>query len=78
MKLKKTRSWKRKGEATPSESSKPELLYQTRNPWNTRYWLIQEAQFSTHLILKDEIKKNQFKAFAKSKRNSNQKNNYQI
>jgi len=47
-----------KREKKPSKSSgclKPELIFQTHNPWNPRPGLNQEPQFSTNLILKLKI-----------------------
>jgi hypothetical protein len=56
MKLKQKITWK--GKKKPSKSSgclKPELIFQTHNPWNPRPGLNQEPQFSTNLILKLKI-----------------------
>jgi hypothetical protein len=46
------------------ESTRYGLIYQTRNPWNFRPGINQEAWFLTNLMLHDEIrrkKKHQFK-----------------
>jgi hypothetical protein len=40
-------------------------MSQTRNPCNFRHELIKKAQFPSSLILKDGIKKNQFRQLAK-------------
>jgi hypothetical protein len=49
---------KRKKQVNLGESSKPKLIFQTRNLWNSRLELNQETQFSINLILNDEMKKN--------------------
>jgi hypothetical protein len=44
-------------QANLGETSKPGLISQTRNQWNLRRGLNQEAWFPTNLMLKDEIEK---------------------
>jgi hypothetical protein len=55
----------KKEKANLVEPPKPELISKTRNPWNPRLGLNQEAQLLTNLMLNDE--KNQFKKFIKLK-----------
>jgi hypothetical protein len=64
----------RKNQANSDEHLKLKLVYITRNREILDPGLIQEAEFPTNLMLKDEIKKKyQFKKFAKVKI-SNQNN----
>ena len=48
---------KKKKQANLDESLKPGLMSQTYNPLNPRPKPNQKSQFSTNLILKDELKK---------------------
>ena len=44
------KTWvKKKNQANSGESSKPELISQTHNPWNPRLMFNQETQFSINL-----------------------------
>ena len=40
------------------ESPKLRIIFSICNPWKPRFGFNQEAQFSTNLLLKDEIEKN--------------------
>jgi hypothetical protein len=57
--------------------SKARLIFKTRNLWNSKPGLYRKDQFQTNLMLKDEIKKNNWKKI-QSERNDNQKNENQI
>ena len=59
---------KKQNQANLDESSTLGLISQTCNPWNPKLGLNQEAQFPSNLILKDEIRKNQFRKFYKVKK----------
>jgi hypothetical protein len=50
-------SLKRKKIANLGKPFKSQLISKTRNPWNPRPGLNQEAQFLTNLMLKDDIEK---------------------
>ena len=60
-------SLKRKKITNLGEPFKSQLISKTRNPWNPRPGLNQEAQSLTNLMLKDDIEKKNMNLKEKSK-----------